>query len=212
MGQDVILADDRVAALVSDGSAGTAGTPSANVNTIQGVSGGTPIPATLTSQGYSSRQTLTRCSDTNIYAAGDVIGIGTGAGTTTPGSGVMTFPIGPTAGGVVAILDSLLEIDVTAVPSGMTSFTFHAYSAAPAAPLVDNAAWVLADADRATYLGPIALGAPVDVGGTLFVAQSSINKAIKLTTANLYGYLVTDGAFTPASATVKALTLVSVGL
>ena len=157
--------------------------------------------------GYGTRQTLTRCSDTNAYTAGDVIGIGTGGGNTTPGNAVWTFPLGPAAGGEVIIDSCALEVDVAAVPSGMTTFTLHLYNVTPPSALVDNAAWDLPAGDRTAYLGSIDLGAPVDVGSTLWVQQDGLNKQITLLGANVYGYLQTVGGYTPSSASVKAILL-----
>ena len=63
--------------------------------------------------------------------------------------------------------------------------------------------------DRTAYLGYIDLGTPVDVGSTLFVQFDQINKQLKLASAvtTIYGELVTNGAFTPASGTVFTIRL-----
>jgi hypothetical protein len=138
---------------------------------------------------YKSQPTVTRPANTTAYTAGDVVG------------GAITFKaIAPAHASGILITSSALRIDVTAVPSGMTSFRLHLYSATPPSALADNAAWDLPSGDRASYLGYIDLGSPADVGSTLYVQADQINKQLKLPadSQHLYGYLVTNGAFTPA--------------
>ena len=105
-----------------------------------------------------------------------------------------------------------LEIDVTAVPSGMTSFNLHLYSVTPPSALGDNAAWDLPSGDRASYLGYISLGTPVDVGSTLYVQTTQVNKHVKLAGTSLFAYLVTVGAYTPSASVVKKITLHAINL
>ena len=62
--------------------------------------------------------------------------------------------------------------------------------------------------DRASYLGYVDLGAPVDLGSTLYVETTQVNKQVSVPpTGSLFGYLVTIGAYTPASADVHVITL-----
>jgi hypothetical protein len=81
----------------------------------------------------------------------------------------------------------------------MTSFRLHLYDATPPSATADNAAWDLPAGDRANYLGYVDLGSPVDVGATLYVQTDQVNKQFRASTADLYGYLVTNGGFTPAA-------------
>lgn len=155
----------------------------------------------LDSNAYSVAASLTRTADTNAYTANDVIGAATGS------TAALTFAnMGP-SGAVIMITCAQLEIDVSAAPSGMTSFRLHLYNVTPPSALGDNAAWDLPSGDRASYLGYIELGAPVDLGSTLYVESLGINKQIKLSGTSLFGYLVTIGAYTPSSAAVKKITL-----
>jgi hypothetical protein len=151
--------------------------------------------------GYTAQVTITRPSDTAAYNAGDVVG-------DTSGSAIITFAtIGPTAGHVwITGVD--LRVDLSAVPSGMTSFRLHLYSASPTA-IADNAAWDLVSGDRAAYLGYVDVGSPADLVSTLFVQTDNINKKVKLASASttLYGLLVTNGAYTPTSAATLAIRL-----
>lgn len=156
---------------------------------------------------YSSTVTLTRTNDTNAYAAGDVIGSATGS------TAALSFNIGRQGGGEVFITTVKLVVNISAIPSGMTSFVLYLYSATPPSALGDNAPFNLPSGDRATYLQPVNLGSPVDLGDTLAVVTSQVNQQITIPSGgSLYGYLVTTGAFTPASATVFTITLKSVSI
>lgn len=148
--------------------------------------------------------TITRPANTDAYAAGDVVGAAAAA---------IEFKKLAAPGSLIVITDADLRIDVTGVPAGMTSFRLHLYDATPPSALADNAAWDLPAGDRASYLGYIDLGTPVDVGSTLFVQPDpQPTKLVKMgATSSLFGYLVTAGGYTPSSAAVKAIRLGAVG-
>ena len=154
-------------------------------------------------KGYTAQTTVTRPANTTAYAAGDVVGATAAA---------ITFAdIGATFGHIV-ITDADLRIDVTALPSGMTTFRLHLYDATPASELADNAVWDLPAGDRVNYLGYIDFDQMVDVGSTLFVQMTGINKKVKMgSSPNLYGYLTTNAIFTPTSAGVKSIRLNAFG-
>jgi hypothetical protein len=145
--------------------------------------------------------TITRPSNTDAYIAGDVIG-------DTNGSAILSFTLTGSAGGHVWICGADLRWDLSAVPSGMTSWRLHLFDAAPTA-IADNAAFDLPSGDRAAYLGYIDLPTIVDVGSTLWVQQDNIYKKIKLAAASttLYGLLVTNGGYTPGSGSVARIRL-----
>ena len=119
--------------------------------------------------------------------------------------------MGPT-GARIMITSTQLEIDATAVISGETSYRLHLYNITPPSASGDNAAWDLPSGDRASYLGFIELGTPVDLGSTLYVEQNIVNKQTSLSTQSLWGYLVTIGAYTPTAQRVHKITLHSVAL
>lgn len=174
---------------------------------VTGVAGGAAVPLVVGGAGYTSSVSLTRTNDTNAYLAGDVIGAGTGS------TAALSFTAVGAAGANVMITGASLEVDVAAIPSGMTSFTLQLYSVTPPSALGDNAAWDLPSGDRASYLGPISLGSPLDVGSTLYSDQNQINKQVQLPAgAGVFAYLVTVGAWTPAASTVFALKLHTVSL
>lgn len=157
---------------------------------------------------YSSSVTLTRTADTSAYTANDVIGAATGS------TAALEFPnIGRRGGGQFLLTTIQFEIDVAAVISGMTSYRLHLYNVTPPSALGDNAAFDLPSGDRASYLGFVDLGTPVDLGSTLYVETNQYNKQIEVpSSGSLFGYLVTIGAYTPSSAMVHKITLHSVAL
>lgn len=165
-------------------------------------------PLSIGGAGYASQPSFNRTADTNAYTAGDVVGAGTGAA-----GAVITFTSMGLAAGDVMITDADLLINVNAVPSGMTSFRLHLYNATPPSALGDNAAWDLPAGDQAAYLGYVDLGTPVDVGSSLFVQQGGVNKKLRMgASTSLFGYLVTNGAYTPASGTTHYPRLNAVGV
>lgn len=145
--------------------------------------------------------TITRPANTTPYTANDVVG------------GALTFPLmGPSAGRIM-LTSTQLELDISAIPSGMSSFFLALYNVTPPSALADNAPWDLPSGDRASFLGIVQLGSPVDLGSTCYVETNIINKQIKLAGTSLFGYLVTAGGFTPAAnSEVYVATLHSVGL
>ena len=134
--------------------------------------------------------TITRPANMTAYSAGDVVG-GTLA--------AISFPAIGSSGGAIMITGAQLELDIAAIPSGMTSFRLHLYNVTPPSDLANNDAFNLPSGDRASYLGFIDLGTPEDLGATLYAEITNINKQVRLSGTGLFGYLVTNGAFTPAA-------------
>lgn len=150
-------------------------------------------------KGHSTTVTITRPSNTDAYLAGDVIG-------DTGGSAIHTFANMARAAGEIKVSSVELEIDIDAVPAGMTGFTLRFYNASPTA-IADNAAWDLVSGDRGKYLGKITLGTPLDEGSTLFIDNDGLTKRLTLTSTSLYVVMQTVAGFTPASAAVFRLTI-----
>lgn len=170
----------------------------------------TAAPSSTNTAGYNPSISFARTADTSAYNAGDVIGINNAG---SPGSAIHSFLLAGPAGGNVVITGADLRIDLSSVTSGMTSFRLHLYDSSPTA-ILDNASWDLPSGDRTAYLGYLDLGSPVDVGSTLFVQTDQINKQIKLATGvtTVFGELVTNGGYTPASGTTFAIRLRVAGL
>ena len=134
---------------------------------------------------YISRPKVTRDANTTAYTAGDVVG------------GVINFK-GIPENTDLLIANADLRIDITAIPTGMTSFRLYLYKERPTSALADNAAWDLGSDDRDDYIGFVDIGVIADVGSSLFVQNDEVRKQIR-SGSGLFGYLVTTGGFTPAS-------------
>ena len=153
--------------------------------------------------GYSSVVTLTRTADTNAYTANDVVGSSVAAG-----GAVLTFPGSGITNSDMMVTSVQLQINDTGVISGETSYRLYLYNATPPGAYADNTAWDLPAGDRSAFVGYVDLGTPVDLGTTLYVETSNINKQLKMgATSQLFGYLVTNGAYTPTSARVYVITI-----
>lgn len=152
----------------------------------------------------NSKLDITRPADATAYGAGDVVGP-----SSSTGGGVLKFDQVGGEGSAILITDADLRIDLSSVTSGMTSWRLHLYSRPPGSQYADNTAWDLPAVDREAYLGYVEMGTIVDVGATLFVQAGQVNKKIYLgyDPMPLYGYLVTTGAYTPASGTTMSLRL-----
>ncbi len=124
------------------------------------------------------------------YTAGDVFDV------------AQTFSdVGPSAGGTIRIISTTLLIAHTALVASEGAYTLHLFNAALASPLADNAAFDLAVADRAKYLGTLALGTPVDIGTSLWVEVNALNKLILVPSGGaIIGYLVNAATITPTAA------------
>lgn len=158
---------------------GVAGTPSASATTVQGLA-------------YTGTATVTRAANTTTYAANDVVG------------GALTIAnVGPSGGSVFVTGVQLLQ-NISAVPSGQTSFRLYLYNATPPSAIADNSPFTLGSGDRAAFLGYIDIGTPALLGTGTGTPQSqldNINKQVKLLgSTSLFAYLVTDGALVPAGA------------
>lgn len=152
----------------------------------------TLTPAATIAQAFTA---FARTNDTNAYGANDVVGTATGS------TAALTFTLAP-GEAVVRVMSTTLEIDASAVIASETSYTLHLYRETPPSALGDNAAFDIPSGDRATYIGSLALGTPVDVGSSLFIQTDNINKNIYLPNGVVYGYLVTAGGYTPTASRV----------
>lgn len=142
---------------------------------------------------FRSTVTITRPSNTTAYTAGDVVG-------DTSGSAIITLSsIGP-SGGYVLIQSVSLIFSDTSVPSGMSSFRVHFYSASPTA-IADNAVFDLISGERANYAGFIELSTPADFGSSLYTQLDYAGRMVQLAagSSTLYAELETRGAYTPVS-------------
>lgn len=136
------------------------------------------------------------------YGAGDIMDVAKEFTWTWAATG-LAIP----DGSLIRVLSAVTKIDVTAVPSGQTSYTLRKYSRTPPSAQADNAAWSLASTDLTYYRGPLPLGTPVDEGAALYVKSQYIDTDIKLEEGRhtTWGQLVTDGAHTAAAVARQVL-------
>lgn len=146
--------------------------------------------------GTKNALTITRPANVTAYTALDVVG------------GALTFTNMAPWAGEILITSVSLECDIAAVPAGMVNMRLYLYNVTPPSALADNAAWDLPAGDRASFLGYVDLGTPVDLGSTLYVKADNLNAQITTAGTSIFGYLVTIGGFTPnANSEVYVLTL-----
>lgn len=143
---------------------------------------------------YISKPLVTRPANTIAYTSNDVYG------------GVIEFPNIGSSGGNIILTSIDIIFQFTTVPSGMGSFLLFLYDVTPLSAIADNGAFSIPIGDRLSLLTPkgISLGSavlPVAGAGTVVVEVTNLSLQFKLATGStsLFGYLVTTGAFTPAS-------------
>jgi hypothetical protein len=149
----------------------------------------------------TSSASCARPDNTTAYDPLEVVG-------TDPATNLTFSNIAVNAGAEIIITRAELEIDVSALPSGMTTFTLHLYDAAPT-PIADRAAYNLPSGDRAKYKGYIDFAMPKDLGDTLYVQEENLSKQLSLATGSttLYGILQTITGYPPTAQAVKKVTL-----
>ena len=181
----VVLPAAQITTLTPPTSVGISGTlpaftstPTFNIGTV---------PAGLA---YVASRLVTRPANVTPYTANDVYG------------GVFELTNIGASGGFVFIESLDIIFNITAVPSGMSSFTLYLYSVTPPSAIADNLAFSISSEDRASIMNPrgITLSALLAQGGGSVVAEiRNLNQLYKLTGTSLFGYVVTSGAFTPAA-------------
>jgi hypothetical protein len=149
---------------------------------------------------YISKVAVTRPDNATAYAALDVLG-------TDPATVIEFTNIAPVGGGTIVLLYASLMIN--AASGGPSQTRLHLYSQAPSG-IADNAAYNLPSGDRAKYIGYITLGAPVDLGDTMFGEDDFLRKTVTASSSSLFAIAETVSAFTPTANTVKTWELRSV--
>jgi hypothetical protein len=141
---------------------------------------------------YRSVLQFARPANQDQYTANDVLGTGTSAIHQLSNLGK--------PGGFIQIQSVRLQIHVASVPSGMSNFRVHFYTASPTA-IADNAAFDLVAADRSPYIGFLDLPAPQDFGSTLIsqVDYSGLLVRFANNVNSLWFQLQTLGTFTPGA-------------
>jgi hypothetical protein len=145
-------------------------------------------------QAYAGTFTFT-CG-TTAYLANDAVG---------PSGAAAAFELanmGPK--GAEMMIDSVwLRIDTAALISGETGYRLALFNATPPSALNDSGAWTLPSNDRDSFLGFVDIGAPATQGATLWAEANGIWKQVTLSGTSLFGYLLTNGAYTPTARVFK---------
>jgi hypothetical protein len=162
-----------------------------------------------TQRGFTSTQTITRPANTTAYTANSVWG------------GAFLLSAVGSANREAIITGVQVIFSNTSVPSGMGAFRLYLYNVTPPSAIADGGAFSLPSGDRANCLTPggINLGiAQLSVGGGSVVLDTfasnvgSLNEQISVpASANIFGYLVTVGAYTPVSASTAVVRLSTLG-
>lgn len=142
--------------------------------------------------GFSSAATLTRAANQTPYAANDVVG------------GVLTFAVANGVSGNNLLLNQIEFIwALAALPSGMNAALLYLYDATPGSAIADNGAFSLPSGDRANCLTPEGISLSsfklATGGGSVVSATNNLGVQVQLVNANLFAYLVTQTAYTPAA-------------
>lgn len=141
---------------------------------------------------YLSSVTVTRPANTTTYSVNDVYG------------GVFELQNIGSTGGFITINSMDIIFNFSSIPSGMNNFTVYLYASTPPSAYVDNAAFSLSSSDRASITllkGFSLISSLAQGGGTVIAELTNINQLVKLGNGvtSLWGYVVTNSAFTPTS-------------
>lgn len=137
----------------------------------------------LLTQAYTASATFTPAASS--HTAGDSVGT------------AQEFALGAPSGAYIRIVSANLRISNATIET--TAWRLHMFNVTPPSALADDAAFLLASGDRASYLGYLDFAQVVDLGDTLFIETTNIQKQIKLAGTSLFGYLVNGTTLTPGA-------------
>lgn len=131
------------------------------------------------------------------HTAGDSVGV------------AQEFDLKAPTGAAVCLVSATLRIDTGTIET--TAWRLHMFSQTPPSALIDTGDFTLATGDLPYYLGYIDFAQIVDMGATLFIETTNIQKQIRLTGTGFFAYLVNGTTLTPAAVahivTVQAVTI-----
>jgi hypothetical protein len=119
------------------------------------------------------------------------------------------FDFGGAAAGRSLMITSA-SLLIAGATAEVTAWRLYLFNVTPPSALADDAAFVLAAGDRASFLGYVDLGTAVDLVDSQWVETQSIQKQIKLISGSVFGYLVNLTTLTPA-AVARTVTLQLIG-
>ncbi len=139
---------------------------------------------------YESTATITRAANVTTYTASapnfDVYG------------GLFELQNIGVAGKGIFLSYFEISLNLSGVPSGMTSFAVHLYPTAPTN-IADNSIWTIGSDP---VLDPVGFNVSMSLakGGNRVVGVvRDLNQLFILTSSSLWGYLVTNGAIVPVA-------------
>jgi hypothetical protein len=135
------------------------------------ISRSNPLPIALST--YSASATYTPAAAS--HTAGDSVGV------------AAEFALGAPSGSLLRIVSASML--VAGGTNETSTWRLYLFSVTPPSALADDAAFVLASGDRASFLGYFDFAQLVDVGDTLYI-EATPNKVIRLTGTSVFGYLV----------------------
>jgi hypothetical protein len=149
----------------------------------------------VTLSSYSASATFTPAAASHV--AGDSVGV------------AAEFALNAPTGRRLNIKSATLIIDHATIET--TAWRLHLFSVTPPSALADDAAFVLAAADRASYLGYVDISQVLDLVDTQYIDMPNLNKQIKLAGTSVFAYLVNGTTLTP-NAAAHTVTLHCAGL
>lgn len=139
-----------------------------------------PLPAYTPA--FSASATFTPAASS--HTAGDVVG------------GAAEFALGAPSGSLLKIVNASML--VAGGTNETSTWRVYLFSVTPPSALADLGDFLLAAADRASFLGYFDFAQLVDVGDTLYI-EATPSKVIRLTGTSVFGYLVNLTTVTPAA-------------
>lgn len=118
------------------------------------------------------------------HTAGDAVGV------------AAEFALAAPAGSLLRIVSASML--VAGGTNETSTWRLYLFSVTPPSALADDAPFLLASGDRASFLGYFDFAQLVDVGDTLFI-EATPNKVIRLTGTSVFGYLVNLTTVTTAA-------------
>jgi hypothetical protein len=97
------------------------------------------------------------------------------------------FELGAPTGSLLRIVNASML--VAGATNETSTWRLYLFSVTPPSALADDAPFVLASGDRASFLGYFDFAQLVDVGDTLYI-EATPNKVIRLTGDSVFAYLV----------------------
>jgi hypothetical protein len=139
-----------------------------------------PLPIALSTYSASASFTPAAASHT----AGDAVGVAAEFALAAPSASLLRI-----------VSASMLVAGGT---NETSTWRVYLFSVTPPSALADDAPFVLASGDRASFLGYFDFAQLVDVGDTLYI-EATPNKVIRLTGTSVFAYLVNLTTVTPAA-------------